>query len=110
LIKVARLLGETGRPEPAVAVSGEVVVIYRQLVPEDPEEHEPQLARSLTLSAWSRLLAGEGRLPSCAGELAEAAGIYQRLATTQPGTYTEPLSTVQGLLADLQKAGEHRNG
>jgi len=104
LIKVAILLGETGRPEPAVAAGGEAAAIYRQLAAENPEEYEPQLARSLTLTAWSRLLAGEGRLPPCADELAEAAAIYRRLATAQPGTYAGPLSTVHGLLTDLREA------
>jgi tetratricopeptide (TPR) repeat protein len=103
LIRMTILLGETGRPESAVAAGSEAAAIYRQLAPEDPEEYEPQLARSLTLTAWSRLLAGEGRLPPCAAELAEAAEIYRRLATAQPGTYAGPLSTVQNLLADLRE-------
>jgi tetratricopeptide (TPR) repeat protein len=103
LIKVTILLGETGEPESAIAAGDEAVAIYRQLAPENPEEYEPQLARSLTLTAWSRLLAGQGRLPPCADELAEAAKIYQRLATAQPGTYADPLNTVQSLLADLRE-------
>jgi tetratricopeptide (TPR) repeat protein len=103
LLQTAGLLGETGSPELAVAAGDQAVAIYRDLAPEYPEEYEPQLARSLIMTAWSRLLSGAGRQPPCLAELAEAAEIYGRLATAQPGTYTGPLSTVQSLLSDLRE-------
>jgi tetratricopeptide (TPR) repeat protein len=107
-LSLSSALGELGRQELAVEVSGAAAEQYRRLAKEKPETFEPMLAASL--NNLSNHLAGLGRREPALEVSQESVDVYRRLAKANPGQFEAPLAaSVSNLSVKLSEAGRGVN-
>ena len=102
LNNLSNRLADLGRPEDALAASGEATHIYRELAGARPEAFRPLLATSL--NNLSNRLADLGRPEDALAAVEEAVTIRQELARAHPDAFRPGLAGALNNLSNLLAA------